>query len=96
MEIDQRLMPYSVYLPKDLIEEIRNIAKARGASEFIRNAIANAVAGNNAYSKGFNDGLISARDLVLENTEANSLLVGKARKTLADTLADGIEALHAK
>jgi len=89
-------MPYSVYLPKDLIEEIRNIAKARGASEFIRNAIANAVAGNNAYSKGFNDGLISARDLVLENTEANSLLVGKARKTLADTLADGIEALHAK
>jgi len=96
MEIDQRLMPYSVYLPKDLIEEIRNIAKARGASEFIRNAIANAVAGNNAYSKGFNDGLISARDLVLENTEANSLLVGKARKTLADTLADSIEALHAK
>ena len=96
MEIDQRLMPYSVYLPKDLIEEIRNIAKARGASEFIRNAIANAVAGNNAYSKGFNDGLISSRDLVLENTEANSLLVGKARKTLADTLADSIEALHAK
>ncbi|NBW16138.1 MAG: CopG family transcriptional regulator [Caulobacteraceae bacterium] len=91
MEIDQRLMPYSVYLPKDLIEEIRNIAKARGASEFIRNAIANAVAGNNAYSKGFNDGLISARDLVLENTEANSLLVGKARKTLADTLADGMD-----
>jgi len=30
MEIDQRLIPYSVYLPKDLIDEMRKVAKSRG------------------------------------------------------------------
>ena len=96
MEIDQRLIPYSVYLPKDLIDEMRKVAKSRGASEYIRNAIANAVAGNNAYAKGFNDGLIEARDSVLSNQEANSLLVGKEKRPLADVLADGIKSLHVK
>jgi hypothetical protein len=96
MEIDQRLIPYSVYLPKDLIDEMRKVAKSRGASEYIRNAIANAVAGSNAYAKGFNAGLIEARDVVLANTEANSLLIGKDKRPLADVLADSIEALHVK
>lgn len=96
MEIDQRLIPYSVYLPKDLIDEMRKVAKSRGASEYIRNAIANAVAGSNAYAKGFNAGLIEARDIVLANAEANSLLIGKDKRPLADVLADAIEALHVK
>lgn len=96
MEIDQRLIPYSVYLPKDLIDEMRKVAKSRGASEYIRNSIANAIAGNNAYAKGFNAGIIEARDVVLANVDANSLLIGKDKRPLADVLADSIEALHVK
>jgi len=96
MEIDQRLIPYSVYLPKDLIDEMRKVAKSRGASEYIRNAIANAIAGNNAYAKGFNEGLLDARDLVLSNPDANSLLIGKDKRPLADVLADAIEELRVK
>lgn len=94
MEIDQRLVPYSVYLPKDLIDEMKKMANQRGASQFIRNAVANAIAGDNAYAKGFNDGLIEARDVVLSHPMANALFVEK--KPLADVLADKIESLHVK
>lgn len=94
MEIDQRLVPYSVYLPKDLIDEMKKIATTRGASQFIRNAVANAIAGDNAYRKGFNDGLLEARDVVLSHPMANALHVEK--RPLADVLADKIESLHVK
>lgn len=96
MEVEQRLIPYSVYLPKSLVDEMKTAAKSRGVSEFIRNAVANAVAGDNAYTRGFNDGLLEARDAVLANPDANALLIGRERVPLADVLADKIEALHAK
>ena len=96
MEIDQRLIPYSVYLPKDLIDEMRKVAKSRGASEYIRNAIANSIAGNNAYSKGLNEGLSEAVDVVLSNPDANSLLVGKEKKALATVLAESIKNLQVR
>jgi len=92
VEIDQRLVPYSVYLPKDLIDEMNKMASTRGASQFIRIAVANAIAGDNAYKKGFNEGLLEARDVVLSHPMANSLLVEK--RALADVLADKIESLH--
>lgn len=90
----RKLIPYSVYIPKELYAKLKDLAKERKASVIIRDAIAMALEGNDAYTSGYNKGLKDAADVVYENKEAQMIAI--AGKDLGSILTEQIETLRIK
>jgi predicted transcriptional regulator len=71
----KKLVPYSVYIPPEHHKKLKAAAKKRKASELIRDAIAIAIDGNDAYKAGYNQGLKDAAQVVYECKEAQMVAV---------------------
>ena len=56
----KKLIPYSVYLPRDYHDKICLLAKQRKASALVRDAICMMLDGGNQYQSGYNQGLREA------------------------------------
>jgi hypothetical protein len=59
--VEKKLIPYSVYLPKEYHDKISGLAKQRRASGLIRDAICVMLDGGDQYRSGYNQAL---RDIV--------------------------------
>lgn len=60
---DNRLVPYSVHLRKDIYEKLKLAAGQRKASALVRDAITMLVEGDDAFNSGYNKAI---RDAILE------------------------------
>jgi len=92
--MERKLVPYSVYLPVDLYNKIKALAKERKASVLIRDAIAMMLGGHNLYNSGYNQALKDAAQVVYDCEEAQ--MVAIKGKDLAAILAEKIDTLEIK
>jgi hypothetical protein len=92
--MERKLVPYSVYLPIDLYEKIKGLAKDRKASVLIRDAVAMMLSGHDLYNSGYNKGLQDAAKIIYDCEEAQMIAV--KGKDLGTILAEKIDTLEIK
>jgi predicted transcriptional regulator len=90
----KKLIPYSVYIPDELYKKLKKLAKERKASVLIRDAIAMALDGNDAYTSGYNKGIKDAANVVYESKEAQMIAI--KGKDLGTILTEEIDLLEIK
>lgn len=88
----EKLIPYSLYLPQEHINQLKKKAKNRGASSFIRDALIMALDGDDKFTSGYKKGLRDAAKVVRGNKSANIVAVEGA--VIADALVEQIEQLE--
>jgi len=64
-----KLIPYSVYLPPEYYDQIKELAKERKASSMVRDAICMIMDGGDQFKAGYNKGLEDAAKVVMKNRE---------------------------
>jgi len=82
----KKLIPYSVYLPVEYHDKIKELAKQRKASSMVRDAICMIVDGDDTFKSGYNKAL---KDCIKEIEH-----IAVRGKYLADVLADQIKELE--
>jgi predicted transcriptional regulator len=90
----KKLVPYSVYLPREYHDKLKEIAKERKASAMIRDAITMLLDGDDTYRSGYNKGLRDAAKVVYECEEAQ--MVAVKGRDLGAILTDRINELEVK
>lgn len=88
----KKLMPYSVYLPMEYYEKIKDLAKERKASSMVRDAIMMALDGNEEFKSGYNKGVRDAIKVVDSCKEIEMIAI--KGKYLNDVLAEQISGLE--
>ena len=73
--MEKKLIPYSVYLPAEYVNKLKDLAKERKASELIRNAVMMIIDAHDAYTAGYNQGLEDAAQVVYDCPEAQRVAV---------------------
>ena len=87
-----KLIPYSVYLPVEYYDKIKDLAKQRKASSMVRDAICMIIDGDDTFKSGYNKAL---KDCVKEiDTIKEIQHIAVRGKYLADVLADQIKELE--
>ena len=71
----KKLVPYSVYLPRNLYDKLKETAKERKASILIRDAIAMIIEGNDAYTSGYNKAIKDAAKVIYDCQEAQMIAI---------------------
>jgi hypothetical protein len=89
---DDNLVPYSLYLPRKQINQLKAMAQARKASAFIRDALIMALEKNDTFTSGYNKGLRDACKVVQETKEVE--MVAIKGKPLAEILIEQIHMLE--
>lgn len=85
------LVPYSVYLPIEYYEKIRELAKERKASSTVREAICMILDGNDNFKAGYNKAI---RDAIKEIDGCKDIEhIAVRGKYLNDLLADQLRQL---
>lgn len=87
----KNLVPYSVYLPVEYYEKIKELAKQRKASSTVRDAICMIIDGDDKFAAGYNKALKDAIKTIDACKEIEHIAV--RGKYLADVLADQIKQL---
>ncbi len=87
----KKLIPYSVYLPLEHHNKLKELAKQRKASVLIRNAIGMLVDGTDAFTTGYNVGIQDAAKVIYECEEAQMIAI--KGKDLGVVLSERIEEL---
>lgn len=88
----EKLIPYSLYLPQEHINQLKKKAKDRKASSFIRDALIMALEGNDKFTSGYNKGLRDASKVIRNSKDATSIAVNGT--AIADSLIEQIEQLE--
>ena len=92
MEKVNKLVPYSVYLPKEYHDRISAFAKERKASGMIRDAICMILDGGDQYKSGYNQGIRDAAKAVKRISELKVIAYkGKYMDTLVLDQLDQLE-----
>lgn len=71
----KKLIPYSVYLPADYHQKLKDLAKERKASALIRDAISLIMDGGDTYKSAYNKGINDAAKVVFDCEEAQMVAV---------------------
>lgn len=71
----ETLVPYSLYLYPEHVQKMRQLAKERKASAFIRDALIAALEKTDDYQTGYNKALRDACDVIKSTKEAKMVLV---------------------
>jgi hypothetical protein len=87
----KNLVPYSVYLPVEYHDKIKDLAKQRKASSTVRDAICMILDGDDSYKAGYNKALKDAIKVIDGVKEIEHIAV--RGKYLNDMLADQIKQL---
>ena len=82
----QVMRPYSLYLPEEYINRIKELAKERKASEVIRDAIVAALDNSGEHDAGYNKGLRDAIKVISNCKEAYETAIRDV--PISDLLAD--------
>jgi hypothetical protein len=70
-----KLIPYTVYLPEEHYNSLREYAKERKASSVIRDAICSFLEGNDQYLSGYNKALRDAIKKVNSDSDLKSVAI---------------------
>lgn len=70
---DNRLIPYSVHLRKDIYDKLKQAAGQRKASGLVRDAITMLVEGDDAFNSGYNKGIRDAIEQIYEDDIASRI-----------------------
>lgn len=70
-----KLIPYTVYLPEEYYEKIREYAQSRKASSVIRDAICMFLSGGDQYNSGYTKALVDAKKAIMSIPEIDMLAV---------------------
>jgi len=89
---EENLVPYSLYLPRDQINKIKQMAKSRKASAFIRDALTMALEKGDQFTTGYNKGLRDACKVIQETKETEMIAI-KGR-TISEILIEQIHMLE--
>lgn len=90
--VDKKLIPYSVYLPREYHNKLKTLAQSRQASALIRDAISMIVDGNDAFRAGYNKGIRDACKIITECEEAQIIAV--KGQDIGGILTDRIQELE--
>lgn len=88
----KQMVPYSLYLPLEQREKLRELAKNRQGAELVRNAIEVMLKGGNEFDAGYNKALDDSIKLVDGIKEIECIAVGG--KYLNDMIATGLKELR--
>lgn len=91
---NEKLVPYSVYIPLTHYEQLKKLAKKRKAAAMVRDAIAIILNGNDQYKSGYNNALQEASKIVYECKEAQMVAVNG--RDVGALLSDQIKELMIK
>lgn len=72
---DNRLVPYSVHLRKDIYDKLKLAAGERKASALVRDAITMIVDGDDSFNGGYNKGIRDAMNLIESDLIASRLSI---------------------
>lgn len=92
--MEKKLVPYSVYLPKEYHDKLKEVAKDRKAAGMVRDAICMILDGGDQYKSGYNKALRDAVKVIDSNKDVG--IVALRGKYIADVLADDINQLEMK
>jgi hypothetical protein len=70
---DNRLVPYSVHLKKDIYDKLKLAAGQHKASALVRDAITMIVEGDDAFNAGYNKGVRDAIEEIYEDDIASRI-----------------------
>lgn len=70
---DNRLIPYSVHLKRDVYDKLKAAAGNRKASALVRDAITLIVEGDDAFNGGYNKGIRDAISMIDEDLLATRI-----------------------
>ena len=87
----KNLVPYSVYLPVEYHQKIKELAKQRKASSTVRDAICMILDGNDGFKSGYKKGVSDAIKVIDNVKEIEHIAV--RGKYLNDMLADQLKQL---
>jgi hypothetical protein len=90
----RKLIPYSVYLPEDYYDKIREHAKNRKASSLVRDAICMILDGDDSFRAGYNKAIKDAIKIVSACKEIQNLSIHK--KYVTEILNEQIGLLEIK
>lgn len=71
----KRLIPYSVHLPEEIFQQLKEAAQNRKASSVVRDAITMYIQRTNEFDAGYNKAIADAIRIVKANPTAKSLSV---------------------
>ena len=71
----ETLVPYSLYLYPEHVQKMRNLAKDRKASAFVRDALIAAFDKTDDYQSGYNKALRDSCEVIKATREAKMMLV---------------------
>jgi len=85
-----KLTPYTVYLPEEHYDKIREYAKKREASSVVRDAICSFIDGNDKFLAGYNKAIRDATKKVTAHPELKNIAIkSKAVSTMvAEVLSE--------
>jgi hypothetical protein len=89
--MEKRLVPYSVHLPEDIFNIVKQAAGERKASGLVRDAIISFVENQGQYDNGFRAGIEAAIKKVGNNKLASS--ISYKNELIADTLSTELKSL---
>lgn len=85
----KRLIPYSVHLPKNIHDAIKNAAEGRKASGLVRDAITMYIEGKDLFVSGYNKGLRDSIKIIQDHESASSIAIHG--RLLSDALTEAVE-----
>lgn len=71
--MDPKLIPYSVHLPPEVYQKLKNFAGQRKASSIVREAIIAFIEGGSDFDRGYQSGLASAKKVVANHKVAKAI-----------------------
>jgi len=92
--MDKKMIPFSVYLPAEYHERMKQAAQGRRASALVRDAITMIMDGDDAFKAGYNKAVRDASKVVYDCKEAQMVAVNK--RDLGAILTELIEKLEMK
>jgi hypothetical protein len=72
---EKKMIPYSLYLPSDLFQKVKDLARERKAAPLIRDAIGMVLNGQDLFNAGYNKAIADAAKVIYENKEAQMIAV---------------------
>ena len=88
---DNRLVPYSVHLKRDVYDKLKLAAGQRKASALVRDAITMIVEGDDAFNAGYNKGVRDSIEEMYEDEAASRIHFDDV--LLADRLTERLKVM---
>ena len=92
--MEKKMIPFSLYLPVEHHQKLKEVAKDRKASALVRDAITMLVDGNDAFKAGYNKAVRDAAKVVYDCQEAQ--MVAVKGRDLGAILTEQIQLLEMK